>query len=91
MAVSEKPVKPIERMQRTDNHQLAKGIRRLALTVTLMFLGPIIIYQAFKNQGHPLYWPVLTIGILIAGIAIFMGFKSIQTLMNALFGNTKKK
>ena len=73
-------------MQRTDKELLGKGVRRLAVTVFLMFTGPIVIYQAFKNQEHPLYWPVLIVGIVVAIFAIYMGFKSIQTLMKALFG-----
>lgn len=54
-----------------------------------MFLGPLVLYQAFKNQEHPWFLPVLIIGGLIALAAIAMGFYSIKTLVDALFGSRK--
>ncbi len=75
---------------RTDKDILVKGLKRLAYTVMLMFLAPIIIWQAFKNQGHPMYWPVLILGIILAIAAVGMGFKGIATIMDSLFGKKKK-
>ncbi|KAA2216858.1 MULTISPECIES: DUF6095 family protein [Maribacter] len=71
---------------KTDKEMLFKGIKKLAFTVLLMFLAPIVIWQAFKNEGHPLYWPVLVIGLILAMYAIYSGFKGIQTIVDALFG-----
>ena len=65
---------------------MIKGIKKLALTVFLMFLAPIVIWQAFKNEEHPFYWPVLIVGLILAVYAIYMGFKGIQTIVDALFG-----
>jgi len=70
----------------TDKDLLIKGLKRLAMTVVLMFTAPIILWQAFKNEEHPLFWPVFAIGILLAGYAVFMGFKGIKTIVDALFG-----
>lgn len=75
---------------RTDKDILVKGVKRLAYTVMLMFLAPIVIWQAFKNEEHPLYWPVLIVGIILAITAIGMGFKGISTIMESLFGKNKK-
>lgn len=55
-----------------------------------MFTAPFAIYQAFKNQEHPLYLPVLIIGLLLAVSAIGMGFYSIRTLVKSLFGEEGK-
>lgn len=71
---------------RTDKTLLIKGVKFLGFTVLLMFSAPFAIYQAFKNEGHPLYIPVLILGILLAIAAIGMGFYSIKTLVDALFG-----
>ena len=68
---------------------LVKGIKKLAFTVFLMFLAPVVIWQAFKNEGHPLYWPVLVIGLLLAFFAVYSGFRGIQTMVDALFGGKK--
>lgn len=73
----------------TDKDLLIKGLKQLAYTVMLMFLAPIIIWQAFKNEAHPLYWPVLIVGLVLAIAAIGMGFKGIHTIMNSLFNKKK--
>lgn len=74
---------------RTNKVLLIKGVKLLAYTVLLMFTAPFALYQAFKNQEHPLYLPVLIIGLLLAISAIGMGFYSIKTLVDALFGERK--
>jgi uncharacterized membrane protein YphA (DoxX/SURF4 family) len=71
---------------RTNKTLLIKGVKLLAYTVILMFSAPFAIYQAFKNEGHPFYFPVLILGLLLALAAIGMGFYSIKTLVDALFG-----
>jgi len=74
---------------RTDKTLLIKGVKLLAYTVILMFSAPFAIYQAFKNEGHPLYFPVLILGLLLALAAIGMGFYGIKTLVDSLFGKRK--
>ena len=74
---------------KTDRDLLIKGVKRLAYTLMLMFSGPIVLYQAFKNQDHPWYIPVLVIGSILALGAVAMGFYSIKTLVDALFGGKK--
>jgi hypothetical protein len=74
---------------KTDRDLLLKGVKRLAWTLALMFSGPVVLYQAFKNQDHPWYIPVLVIGGLLAIGAVGMGFYSIKTLVDALFGRKK--
>lgn len=77
-------------MRRTDKELLVKGIKSLGYTVMAMFLGPFLIYQAFKNQEHPFYWPVLILGLLCAALAIYMGFRSVGIVMDAVFGKKTK-
>ncbi len=71
---------------RTDKTLLIKGVKFLAFTVVLMFSAPFAIYQAFKNEGHPLFIPVLILGLVLAIAAIGLGFYGIKTLIDALFG-----
>ncbi|APQ15833.1 DUF6095 family protein [Maribacter hydrothermalis] len=77
-------------MSRTNKDLLVTGLKHLAFTVFLMFTAPLILWQAFKNQEHFLFWPVCILGIVIAFYAVFMGFKGIQTIVNAVFGKKKK-
>lgn len=77
---------------RTDKELLVKGIKSLAYTVALMFLAPIVMYQAFKNQENILFWPVLIVGLVLAVAAVGMGFYSIKIIVDSMFGpKTKKK
>ena len=76
---------------RTNKDILVKGIKYLAYTVLLMFTAPVVIYQSFKNEGHPFYWPVLIVGLLLAIGAISLGFYGIKTIMDALFNKGKKE
>jgi len=74
---------------RTDKELLIKGLKFIAYTIALMFSAPIVLYQAFKNEGHPFFWPVAIIGFTLAILAIGMGFYSIKVLMDALFNKSK--
>ncbi|MDO1511291.1 DUF6095 family protein [Maribacter confluentis] len=77
-------------MKRTDKDLLVKGLKRLATTVVLMFTAPFVLWQAFKNQEHPLFWPVCILGIILAGWAVIMGFKGISTIVESVFGKKTK-
>ena len=71
---------------RTNKELLLKGVKYLAFTTALLFTAPVVLFQAFKNQDHPWYIPVLIIGGILAISAIVMGFYSIKTIIDALFG-----
>ncbi|MCG2461065.1 DUF6095 family protein [Flavobacteriaceae bacterium F89] len=68
-----------------------KSLKFFFYTILLMFTAPVVIYEAFKNQQHPLYWPVLVVGILLAIAAISMGFYSVKLLMDVIFGKKGKE
>ncbi|NKI32592.1 DUF6095 family protein [Croceivirga thetidis] len=77
-------------MRRTDKDLLVKGIKSFLYTIGAMFLAPTIIYQAFKNQENVLFWPVLLVGLLLAILAIYLGFRSVKIVMDAVFGKKNK-
>lgn len=70
----------------TDKEKLFKGVQTLMMSLLFMLLGPGMIYQAFKNQEHPLYIPVLILGILAGAAAIYFAFKGISRIMKSVFG-----
>ncbi|RZW51698.1 MAG: hypothetical protein EX263_07100 [Flavobacteriaceae bacterium] len=72
---------------KTNRIVLYKGLRIMALTLVLMFIGPFLMYVAFSNQEKPLYIPILILSFIVCGAAIFFGFKGIQTIMNSMFKN----
>ena len=60
----------------TDKNILAKGVKYLSGALPLLFLGPIIINSAFKNQESPLYPYVLGLGIGGTVADLVMGLTS---------------
>ncbi|WP_445457574.1 DUF6095 family protein [Flavobacterium sp. HNIBRBA15423] len=73
----------------TNRKLLAKGIKYLSGCLPLMAIGPIVINSSFKNEDSPYYPYVLSIGILLSAIAIYLGFKGINTIMKSLFDGNK--
>lgn len=73
-----------------DKIALQQGLKRISYAFLAAFIGPVSIMQAFKNEGHPLYWPVLIVGIILCGITIGYGFWGIRTLASAFLGKKRK-
>ncbi|MFC4636529.1 DUF6095 family protein [Dokdonia ponticola] len=69
----------------TNKETLLKGIKIMGGTLALLITAPLILNSSFKNQDHPLFIPVLGIGVICLIAAIYFGFKGIKTLMKALF------
>ncbi|GAA4326114.1 DUF6095 family protein [Pontixanthobacter gangjinensis] len=72
-------------MKHTNKKVLSTGIKYLAGALPLAMIGPSVLYNAFNNQEHPLYIPVLIFGLLATFASIFLIFKGIMTIIKALF------
>ncbi|MFD0763082.1 DUF6095 family protein [Lutibacter aestuarii] len=69
----------------TDKKELFRGLKYELAALPLLFLAPILItigYKAIKQQNNYLW---LIIGILLAILAVVLGFLGIQIILNALF------
>ena len=66
-------------------NKLTAGFKKLALTLFLMFTGPVILYQAFSNIGHQWYYFVLVIGLIVCILSIFTLFSGIKSIINHIF------
>lgn len=73
-----------------DKIALQQGLKRVMYAIVLAFIGPFVIMQAFKNEGHPWYWPVLIIGLLLSSGSIGLGFLGIGKLTSAFLGKKRK-
>ncbi|AEE20145.1 hypothetical protein JM84_2538 [Dokdonia sp. Hel_I_63] len=71
----------------TNKEKLAKGVKLMGGTLLLLVTAPIILNSSFKNQDHPMFIPILGIGIILFIAAIYFGFKGIRMLMKALFND----
>lgn len=80
---------PVNCMQpSTDRNILSKGIRRLLLSLPFFIAGPVLIYIG-SGSDHPVIF--LMPGIAFAGLAIFLGFSGINTILDSMFKTTKKR
>ena len=75
--------------KRTDKEILNKGLKKMGISLILLFLGPTLLYIAFSNTEKPLYIPILIIGIIACSAAVFFGFKGINTILDSMFKSNK--
>lgn len=75
--------------KRTNKEVLAKGLKKMAISLVMMFAGPTLFYIATTNKEKPLYIPILIISLVICAGAIFFAFKGLQTIMNSMFDSNK--
>lgn len=69
----------------SDKKTIFRGIRLLAFALPLLFIGHSVIYSAFKNKEHFLYYAVLSLGIICCLLAMFFIFKGVKTMTNGIF------
>ena len=46
-----------------------------------MFLGPTIVFSAFKNKGHEFYYFVLILGTILCLMAVYLLYSGIMTIV----------
>jgi len=73
--------------KRTDKAVLIIGLKKMALSLVMMFAGPTLFYIATTNKEKPLYIPILVISILVCLGAGIVAFKGLQTIMKSMFGD----
>ncbi|WP_240964572.1 DUF6095 family protein [Flavivirga algicola] len=71
--------------KKTNREVLLKGLKIMGSSLGAMFLGPTLIHIAFSNQEKPLYIPILIVAILICGLAIYLAFKGLNTILDSMF------
>ena len=64
---------------------LKKGFKNIFLSLFLMFVGPTLLFQSFKNQNHPWFEGVLIISLILCVLSIFIGLKGLKNIMGTIF------
>ena len=72
------------------NKYLKKGFIQVFTGISLCFIAPIIVSQAFNNQDHPFFLVVLIIGAILLLLAIFYGYRGIVNILNGTLGPKNK-
>ena len=71
----------------TNKELLSKGVKYLFGALPLMFIGPSVMYNAFMNKENNWHYLVLTVGCGICILSVFLAFKGLKTITNALFND----
>lgn len=69
----------------TNRKEIARGLKYELGTLPLLVIAPILItigFKAIKQQNNYFY---LIAGVIIAIIAIVLGYMGIRIILNALF------
>ncbi|MEK9755633.1 MAG: DUF6095 family protein [Bacteroidota bacterium] len=72
------------------NKYLRKGFIQVFVGISLCFIGPVIVSQAFNNQDHPFFLIVLIFGSTVLIFSIFFGYKGISNILNGTLGPKNK-
>lgn len=79
----------MQKQNRTDKNILKKGLKKLAICLILMFLGPTLLHLTLNNDDKPLYIPLLITSIIICVSAVIMLFLGLNTIMDSMFKRKK--
>ena len=71
--------------KRTNKAVLIKGLKTMGLTLLMLFLGPFLLHAGLSNPDKLLYLPLVIIGLLLCGAAIYLGFRGIKIIMDSIF------
>ncbi|MDD2820672.1 MAG: DUF6095 family protein [Flavobacterium sp.] len=71
----------------TNKEQLTKGIKYLAGALPLLFIGPVVIHNAFMNQQNVWHYLVLAFGIIACISAMYLMYLGLKTIMKGLFND----
>lgn len=75
----------MEEQKHTNKQIMMTGIKYMALSLPLMFVGPYVITLGFLNKDNATFYLFFPIGLIIAIAAVFFAFKGIQTIMKSMF------
>jgi hypothetical protein len=67
----------------TNKDILNRGFKYGVIALPMFFIGPSVIYNAFQNQKHDMFIPILGVGIIICIMAAIMLFRALKTILKS--------
>lgn len=67
-----------------NKNLIQSGIKSALGAIPLMFIGPILIHNAWMNKHTQVHYVVLGFGIIICLFSIFLMFKGIMKIIKGL-------
>lgn len=74
-----------------NSNTYPRALRALMLALPLLFLGPVLIHNAFQNTHHWLHWIVLAVGIAVCGLGVYKAFQGVKMMADTTFDNDRKQ
>lgn len=71
----------------TNRDVLSKGIKYLAWSLPLLFIGPAVIYNAFINKNNLWHYLVLAVGMAVCIGGVYLLFMGLKTIVQSMFDN----
>lgn len=71
----------------TNRDVLAKGVRYLAWSLPLLFIGPSVIYNAFINKNNLWHYLILAVGIAVCIGGVYLLVMGLKTIVKSMFDN----
>jgi hypothetical protein len=71
----------------TNRELLSKGITYLAGSLPLLFIGPVVIHNAFMNKQNGWHYLVLAVGIVLCIAAVYFAYKGLSVIVKSLFND----
>lgn len=71
----------------TNKELLTKGIKKLALAIPLLFIGPTLIHFAFINKTQSVFYYILGLGIITCFGAMFFMFMGLKIMVQSFFND----
>jgi hypothetical protein len=72
----------------TDRDILAKGVKRMLLSLFFIFSGPMLIYKGAGSEQPIIF---LMPGILFSGLAILFVFQGLKLILDSMFKTNKTR
>lgn len=71
----------------TNKQLLSRGIKYIAGSLPLLFMGPSLIYSAFINKQNLWHYLVLAVGIAVCVTSVYLLFRGLNLIMKSLFND----
>ena len=69
----------------TDKKVLVNGLKKMAVSLICMFLGPTLVYTSPGMNSELTKYAALLLGILLCIGAVTFGFMGIRTILKSIF------
>jgi len=68
----------------TDKIILMKGLKYMGWALPMFLMGPVVLFNAFQNEGYFWFVPLLIVALTMCILAIVFMFKGLKTILKSM-------